>query len=287
MSAPTDPRLLKSNGRTAHISLKGLVDAQTFVEGETRQITVQTAALLKSPMGPRERELITGERFQVLAVQGRFSFGFALKDGYVGYVFNDVLERMEEVTHRVSAPRSFRKDTADIKAWEPVSYLSYGAQVFVIDMDETWARVAFPHLDEFVEQVVPARHLTPLDITASDPVAEAKKLLGTPYLWGGNSSFGIDCSGLVQAAWGACGLSLPGDSDLQANAGIEIEGQLHPGDLIFWNGHVAMVSSEDEIIHANAHHMAVTLENLTQATARIKAAQGGDITARRRVAPLA
>lgn len=280
-----DRRLLRSNGRVAHVSLKGQVEADRFVDGESRQITVQTAALLAGPRGPRERELITGERFTVLAVEGRFSFGFAEKDGYVGYVFNDVLERADEVSHRVSAARSFRKDTPDIKAWEPVSYLSYGARLLVVEEHGDWARIVLPKDAEFVEGFVPRAHLAPLGTPASDPVAEAAKLLATPYLWGGNSSFGIDCSGLVQAAYGACGVTLPPDSDLQAAAGQEVASidALAPGDLVFWKGHVAMVSGPDQILHANAHHVAVAYEPLSAAINRIKDSGGGVITALRRI----
>lgn len=285
MNVETDRRLLRSNGRVAHVSLKGQVEAEKFLDGESRQITVQTAALLASPRGPRERELITGERFTVLAIEGRFSFGFAEKDGYVGYVFNDVLERADEVSHRVSVPRSFRKDSPDIKAWEPVSYLSYGARLMVVEEEGDWARIVLPRDEEFIECFVPAAHLSPLDAPASDPVAEAAKLLGTPYLWGGNSSFGIDCSGLVQAAYGACGVTLPPDSDLQASAGAAIASvnKLAPGDLVFWKGHVAMVSGPDQIIHANAHHVAVAYEPLSAAMSRIKESGGGEITALRRI----
>lgn len=278
----TDARLLPCNDRVAHVSLKGRVRAEKFVDGELRQVAVQTAAILKSSNGPREREMITGERFCVLEVQGRFSFGFAEKDGYAGVVFNDILERREEVTHRVNVARSFRKDTPDIKAWEPVNYLSYGARLQVVGEEGEWARIVLPRDDEFVECFVPMQHLTPLNEPADDPIAEATKLLGTPYLWGGNSAFGIDCSGLVQAAYAACGIPIPPDSDLQAKAGTPVTGALAGGDLIFWKGHVAMVTGPDQIIHANAHHMAVAFEGLAAATDRIKSAGGGDVIAQRR-----
>jgi len=123
-------------------------------------------------------------------------------------------------------------------------------------------------------------------VVADDPVTIATVLLGTPYLWGGNSAFGIDCSGLVQAACMVCGIACPGDSDMQA-AGL---GQLvtdgsppRRGDLLFWKGHVAWVSGPDTILHANAHHMAVAYEGLVAAVARIAAQGGGPVTAHRRL----
>ena len=120
----------------------------------------------------------------------------------------------------------------------------------------------------------------------SDPATVAQVFFGTPYLWGGNSSRGIDCSGLVQAAYHACGHICAGDSDLQAEGFGRLlpEGEvLQRGDLVFWKGHVAMMVDEQTLIHANAHHMATVYEGLVQATLRIKAQGDGDITARRRV----
>ena len=133
---------------------------------------------------------------------------------------------------------------------------------------------------------VPKKHLRPLDRPFADPVNIAQLHFGVPYLWGGNSTRGIDCSGLVQASYHACGHLCAGDSDMQSNGlGVALaEGAaLQRGDLIFWEGHVAMMVDAETMIHANAHHMAGVYEGLAQATLRIKAQGDGDITARRRV----
>jgi cell wall-associated NlpC family hydrolase len=123
---------------------------------------------------------------------------------------------------------------------------------------------------------VPLQHLAPIEAAASDYVAVAERFLGVPYLWGGKSSLGIDCSGLVQVALTACGVACPRDSDMQEQAlGSEIAGasdlaDLQRGDLVFWPGHVAIMRDAADIIHANAHRMAVTIEPLTQALQRIR-----------------
>jgi cell wall-associated NlpC family hydrolase len=280
----SDRRLLKSNGRVAHVSLEGEVEAERFTEGTWHQVTVTTAAILATPQGPRERELLTGDSFCVLDREDRFVFGFSGRDGYCGWLFADLLRDMRTPTHRVTAARSFRKATPDIKAWEPAIPLSYGARVEVVEEGPRWTTILVqdePNAEGFREYAVPTAHLAPLDALAPDPVAEAAKLLGTPYVWGGNSSFGIDCSGLVQIAYEMCGIAIPADSDQQMTAG-EAATDYRPGDLVFWKGHVAMVADGDRFIHANAGAMAVSYEGIEATIRRIEDQGEGPVTAHRR-----
>ena len=133
---------------------------------------------------------------------------------------------------------------------------------------------------------IPRPHLQPLKARYGDPVGVADLFLGSPYLWGGNSRGGIDCSGLVQIALLSCGRTCPRDSDQQREAlGRELgrSDTAERGDLIFWDGHVGLMANDQILLHANAHHMAVAYEPLAEAAARIEASGGGQITARKRL----
>ena len=173
--------------------------------------------------------------------------------------------------------------------------ISFGTALEVVTTHEKgrWAEVthlrAVPdgHKSTHVDYI-PTAHLRPVDQAEGDPVAVAERFLGTPYHWGGNSGFGIDCSGLVQAACLACGIPCPGDSDLQEAAlgrTLPADAVLRRGDLLFWKGHVAWVAGPDLLLHANAHHMAVALEPLLPALARIEGQGDGPVTRRARLLP--
>ncbi|MGH6643818.1 MAG: C40 family peptidase, partial [Bradyrhizobium sp.] len=134
---------------------------------------------------------------------------------------------------------------------------------------------------------LPRQHVGNLDHNAGDFVGVAERFAGTPYLWGGKSSLGIDCSGLVQISLNAAGIGCPRDSDMQQDSlGRDLDAaeskKLQRGDLIFWKGHVAIVRDATTIVHANAHHMATAIENTVEAIARIKAA-GSDVTSIKRL----
>lgn len=280
-----DRRLTPGNGRVAHVSLKGQVEAERFTEGKWRQVETGTLPIFGSPGGARTRELLQGERFCVLDSEDGFAFGFAGRDGYVGWVPEASLGPEQPATHRVSAIRSHWQEVPDIKRAPRLFPLSFGARVRVTGTEGRWSRLALPAAPdaEAPEAWMPTAHLAPVDSLEADPVAVAEAFLGTPYVWGGNSAFGIDCSGLVQAALLACGTACPGDSDMQMALGEEATGPHQRGDLLFWKGHVAMVTAPDTLLHANAGHMAVAYEGIEAATRRIAAQGEGPMTARRRL----
>ncbi|MFN6951536.1 MAG: NlpC/P60 family protein [Albidovulum sp.] len=273
----TDRRLTPANGRVAHISLKGRLEAGRYVAGEPARIAVPLTDLLARPDGPRDRQVLMGERVTVLDRHAGFAFVQARKDGYCGYLPETVLGGDREATHWVAAPATHLYREPNLKTPE-VACLTMGARLTIV--------AEHPRFLETLDGLfVPRPHLRPVGDWAADPATVAESFLGTPYLWGGNSRSGIDCSGLVQAALLACGIPCPGDSDLQeavVGEPLPEAAPLRRGDLLFWKGHVAMAVSPDRLIHANGFHMAVGYEDAAEAIARIEGQGEGGVTARRR-----
>lgn len=276
-----DPRETPFNGHVAHVSLKGKVEAERFVAGEAMQVAAPQADLVAQPQGRRERQLLMGEGFLALEAREDWTFGMARRDGYVGYLATSDLEPESDLTHLVGVARTHAKAVPDLKTTEPVTRLSFGAIVEAGRTDGPWVAVRIGGAWLWA----PERHLRRAGVTSDDPASVAELFLHTPYLWGGNSAFGIDCSGLVQAALLACGIPCPGDSDQQeARAGTPLPPDtcLARNDLVFWKGHVAIALDAETIIHANAHHMSVAIEPLETARARIAASGDGAVTSVRR-----
>jgi len=274
-----DRRLIPANGRVAAAWLRGEVEAERYVEGTGRQVAEPVVDLLNAPGGRRERQVLAGAGVTVYEERDGWAFVQSVADGYVGYIPVSTLEAPFEPTHRVNVRATHAYPEADFKAHELES-LSMGSHVRVIVDGERFV--------ETNRGFVPKAHLTSVGAFEDDPVAVAERLLGTPYLWGGNSAFGIDCSGLVQVGCAACQIVCPGDSDMQeADLGGDLGNQVHKrGDLLFWKGHVAWVADEDTILHANVHHMAVAYEGLEEAIARIERQGDGPVTARKRLEKL-
>ncbi|MBO9474598.1 C40 family peptidase [Shimia sp. R10_1] len=284
MTAPTDRRLTPSTGKVAAEHLRGSVEAQTYVTPVAYRVAMVVTDLLSAPDGTRERQLLRGEVFHVIHKEMGMAFGYADKDGYVGWVdIGDVLSHPKQTpTHRISAARSYAKSTPGLKAMGLVTPLPFGTRLVVLSEEDGWSRIAWDGGQVTRDLYVPASHLMAIDAIEPDATAVAERLIGTPYLWGGNSSFGLDCSGLVQAALHAVGLSCPGDSDLQEAAFEDATGPYQRGDLLFWKGHVAMVTDANTLIHANAHHMAVAYEPIAEAITRIAAQGDGPVTSHKR-----
>ena len=269
-----DRRLTPATDRAAHVSLRGKLDRPRFTEGEPLRVSVPLADLLKSPHGPRDRQLWLGERFTVIDRDQGHAFGFAGKDGTCGWLPEAALADGPAPTHWVASPGTHLYPEPRSSSPE-VAALPTGAGLAVLGRVDKWA--------ETTQGFVPFRHLRPVGDWLTDPVPVAQALLGTPYLWGGNSRAGIDCSGLVQLAFHACGVSVPGDSDLQLGAGNGITAATaRRGDLVFWTGHVAILTGPDRILHANGFTMSVAYEGLGEAIARIRPAEG-EVTGWRRI----
>lgn len=273
----TDPRRHPANGRVAAERLRGQVAAARFTAGDLRRITVPVADLLRAPEGARDRQLLLGEAVTVYETHAGWAFVEAARDGYVGYLPEDRLGDLPTPTHRVTARATHLYPDPDFKHRETAG-LSHGSLLTVTGEDGRFARTPLGF--------VPSAHLSPIGVLASDPVAVAETFLGAPYLWGGNTSFGIDCSGLVQMACLACGIACPGDSDMQeAELGTPLPeaAALQRGDLLFWASHVAWVSDPETLLHANVFRMAVAFEPLQDALSRIEAQGDGPVTSIKRL----
>ncbi|MDQ0503583.1 C40 family peptidase [Xanthobacter agilis] len=264
-----DPRLTPARDDLAAAHLKGVVEAPRYVDGEAREVAEPVAPLRRRPAGdaPLDTEALHGERVTVYADDGEgWAFAQLARDGYVGYLPTEALRPIGPApTHKVAVPRTFIFPGPDIKL-PPRGALCFGSAVAV--RAEKGAFAAIP------EGFIFARHLAPLDARETDFVAVASRFLGVPYLWGGRSALGLDCSGLVQTALFACGIAAPRDSDMQERTlgtALPLDTPLRRGDLLFWPGHVAIVAAPDTLLHANAFHMMVAREPLAPALERIAA----------------
>jgi cell wall-associated NlpC family hydrolase len=234
-----------------------------------------------APDAPLDTQALKGERVVVEETTAEgWCRGTLEADGYPGWLpANALAAPGPSVTHKVAVPRTLVFPGPSIKL-PPLEGLSLGCRLAI-------ARIEAPFGITHSGGYVPARHLAPLDTFAPDPVAVAEAFLHVPYLWGGKTSLGLDCSALVQIALTACGLPCPRDSIMQEQAlGVALArdlSDLRRGDLLFWNGHVAFARDRDALIHANAFHMAVAIESIGAAIERIAKA-GSELSSVRRFA---
>ncbi|MGI9370605.1 MAG: C40 family peptidase [Ruegeria sp.] len=244
----------------------------------TRQrVSEPVVDLLRSPNGPRDRQLLFGDTVTVGETAGDHSRVIADKDRYSGWVRTAQLGPVLRATHWITAAATHVYAEPDMKTPDRLS-LSFGSRISVISEQSRFVETELGF--------IPNVHVSPEPWRYSDPVSVAALFLGTPYLWGGNSRFGLDCSGLVQAALLACGIPCPGDSgDQEKVLGDDLpeDAKLKRGDLVFWKGHVAWVADDDRFLHANAFHMAAQYEGIDEAISRIKTQGDGPVTSRKRL----
>jgi len=272
-------RLVPARPDLAAAHLQGAVEAERFVEGAPHSVTAPVLDLRRSPSHGTgvETQLLRGEDFTVYETrEDGFAWGQADLDGYVGYVDAAGLGPRQPADSHVRALWSHVYAEPDIKS-RALAELPFMARIAVAETAGAFTRLRDGGW-------VPRRHL---EDAPGDFVAQAERWLGVPYLWGGRSARGLDCSSLVQLALAATGVAAPRDTDMQQDAlgeALAEDATLRRGDLIFWRSHVAIVIESDTMIHANANAMAVTLEPVNSAIDRIERAGEGPVSARKRLA---
>jgi cell wall-associated NlpC family hydrolase len=280
-----DPRVTPVRADLAAKHLEGKVAAARYVEGDAYDVIDPVAPLRLEPRPDASlaTEALKGERVIIYDTNEEgWAWGQLAADGYVGWLpANALVPQGAAPSHKVTALRTFAFPGASIKL-PPLEALPLGARVAVVRVVDRMAVMpSGAH--------VPAGHLAPIDQNEEDFVAVAERFVGVPYLWGGKTALGLDCSGLVQIALTACGVPCPRDSDMQEAAlGASVGSRddyndPRRGDLVFWKGHVAIVRDAASLLHANAFHMAVVIEPIVDAIGRIAAA-GSEITSVRRMA---
>ncbi len=282
MTPAFDPRRTPVREDLAAAHLRDRVRAPRYVEGEQRQVTASSAPLRAAPRfdAPLLTEALNGEIVTLYDIKDGWGWGQLASDGYVGFMTVDGLStQIETPTHKVSARWTFVYPVPDIKR-PPFMRLFFSSDVIVFAQEGRFAELSRGGF-------VFAGHIVPRGERAKDFVRVAERFVGTPYLWGGKTSAGLDCSALVQLSLTAAGVPCPRDSDMQeAEIGEPIEtgdlGAVQRGDLIFWRGHVAIATSPDFIVHANAYHMETAVEPLRRAVERI-GEHSGPITSIRRL----
>ncbi len=285
-----DPRITPASDDIAANWLRGQVEAVRYTPGSPRTVIRDGAPLRFTPDNNAglESQLIYGEDFQVFKERDGWCWGQNLSDDYVGYVpAADLTENVFAPDHQVAALHSHLYTEPDLK--RPVAgILSMSARVKIVDVEGKFCRIASGHW-------LPSRHLVSLDYRTQDFIGTALKFIGVPYLWGGRTAFGLDCSSLVQLALRMAAITAPRDSDLQeAGPGavgslVEMDDEqdfsrLEEGDLVFFPGHVGLFVNGWRFLHANAFDMQVSLHGFSDVLDRANRDNAG-VSSIRRITP--
>lgn len=274
-----DPRLTPARADLAAAHLRGQVEAARFVEPVAARIVQPAAALRRRPDAQEawETQALYGEAVAIYETSDGWAWVQLERDGYVGYLESSSLGAPSAATHRVAVLRTHAYPSASMKR-PAVFALSMGARLRV-------EAQAGDFLVDAEGRHYWARHLAAETEREPDFVAVAERFLQVPYLWGGRTSEGIDCSGLVQCALRAAGIEAPRDSDMQEQMGVALapDANLARGDLVFWKGHIGVMRDAATLLHANGFHMAVVSEPLVEAKSRTAASGAGGVTSLRRL----
>ncbi len=270
----SDPRMLAFRGDIAAEYLKNRVSAERYLAGRPMQIRAGSASLRKAPDAGAEQvnQALFGEGFTVYDEMEGWAWGQLEADHYVGWMRADDLAPPVTATHRLKVLRSFIFPRPDMKS-PPLLAVSMNARLALGEVTNGFARVAGSGW-------IFARHASPIDEFETDFVGVAERFVGSPYLWGGRESAGIDCSGLVQISLQATGREVLRDSDMQEQTlGETLETDasftgLKRGDLVFWRGHVGIMCDSVRLLHASARDLHVEIEPLAEAVARIRPIAG-------------
>ncbi len=281
MTKSLDPRRNAYRDDLAAIELEGKVQADRFIEGEKRRVNEGVAPVRHLPGHdqPLDTEALFGEEFTLYDFREGWAWGQLSNDGYVGYLPVAALGLPGTAsTHRVTALRTYIFPEPNIKR-PPLHLVTMNARLVVEKIEDGFAALTGGGF-------VPACHISESGEHAPDFVSVAEQYRGAPYFWGGRTSIGIDCSGLVQMALEAAGHACPRDTDMQMaefGAPVSMERMIRRGDLVFWQGHVGIMQDATNLLHANAHHMMCESEPLQEAVSRISTNGGGNILDIRRL----
>ncbi len=269
MMADLDNRLNAYRPDLADVSLRGRINAKSFVEGTRMEVVVPVTSMHRegSSTAMQSTQALFGERLMAFEIRNGWVWCQLEHDGYVGYIAKAaVANDLTKPTHRVSVPSTFLYPLPDIKSQAAVN-LPMNAKLQIVASDEKFSKLSNGNY-------VFTKHVKPSNEFESDFVSVAEKFLDVPYYWGGKTAQGLDCSGLVQTSLEVCGISSPRDTDMQETQlgkklmVNDLDG-LRRGDLVFWKGHVGIMADQKTLIHANGHHMMTVKEPLADAVARI------------------
>ena len=261
-----DPRLHAFRPDLADEKLRGHFEAGNYVNGAKSNINIPVASLLKAPSvsAMQLTQALFGEACSVFEIRNGWAWVQLHKDGYVGYVREDSIAlHIHAATHRITNVVTWKFALPDLKS-QPATQLYLNSLVSVEGHEQNYSWL-------HTMGAVFNGHLALINEFESDFVAVAEHFLSVPYYWGGKTHAGIDCSGLVQTSLHACGKESLRDSDMQEKTlGVPVadHSNLQRGDLVFWPGHVAIMQSSTQVIHATGHFMKVTSEPVADVIAR-------------------